>query len=152
MLSALTKQVSDRIAVLDRFLSLCRAWEEATTNTGDVLHTEFSARSVLASNLVEEKVFRHCSIVTQLYSIYESFSEAVISTWLTRLPRYKSFLDLSPAFRNAYRSGIANIIQHSEKRRYRHLNLVDVLSKYHTSLQGICKRQFNYTVAKSFVL
>ena len=136
MFESLILRVYERTAVLNRFLSICNACDEAAANVGDSLYAELSTRTDLTLNLREEKVFRHCAIVNQLYSIYETFSKAVLGVWLSRLPRYKSFQDLPLNFRNAYRFGIARIIQDSEQRRYRHITLIDVLGKYLSSLRG----------------
>ena len=136
MFKSLTLRVGGRTAVLNRFLSICDVCDEAAASAGGAVYAEISTRADLSSNLREEKVFRHCAIVNQLYSIYEAFSEAVLGVWLSRLPRYKLFQDLPHTFRNAYRCGIARIIQDSEKRKYRHIALIDVLDKYLSSLRG----------------
>ncbi len=136
MFRPLTLRVDERTAVLKRFLEICEVCDEASANTESLLHTEIFAQINTSLNLREEKIFRHCAIVNQLYSIYEAFSEAVLGVWLTRLPRYKVFQDLPNSFRNAYRCGIAKIVQDSEKRKYRHIELIDVLTKYLSSLRG----------------
>lgn len=136
MFASLTMRISERTAVLNRFLSICDVCDEAAANVEGMLYAELSARTVLPSNLREEKIFRHCATVTQLYSIYEAFSEAVLGIWLSRLPRYKLFQDLPHSFRNAYRCGIARVIHDSEKRKYRHIAIVDVVAKYLSSLRG----------------
>jgi hypothetical protein len=78
----------------------------------------------------------------QLYAIYEWFVESTLSFWLSRLPRYQAFPDLPEAFRNAYRYGIARVIQNIDHRRYRHLSLSSVLEKYLTSVQGASSWEF----------
>jgi hypothetical protein len=136
MLSPLLLHVSERTSVLDRFLSLCDACDEASSNPGSNLYTELSTKSLLATNLTAERVFRHCIVITELYSIYEAFSEAALSYWLSRLPRYKVFTELPDNFKTAYRIGIARILKDSEKRKFRHLNIIDVVSKFLNSLNG----------------
>lgn len=129
MLTHLISKVKERTSVLNRFLLLCNACDEATANTSGTLHQELAARAVLGTTLTEERVFRHCATITQLYAIYEAFTEGALNFWLTRLPRYQSFIDLPLSFRNAYRCGIARIIQSSDKRKYRHVSLDDVVGK-----------------------
>ncbi len=136
MLAYLTKQVKERALVLDRFLTLCEVYDDASANPGAALHQELVERCALGANLTEEKVFRHCSVVTRLYGVYESFAESVLSFWLARLPRYQAFTTLSPSFRNAYRCGIARIIHNADKRQYRHIVIDNVLEKYLVSLRG----------------
>lgn len=137
MLAFLTLRVREQTSVLDRFLSLCDACDEATADAGGALHAELAARSIVAPNLTEEKIFRHCATVNRLYGVYENFVEAVLAFWLARLPRYRDFSDLPDTFRNAYRMGISRIIRDSEARKYRRLApLGDVLAKYVSSLRG----------------
>ncbi|MEM9543964.1 MAG: MAE_28990/MAE_18760 family HEPN-like nuclease, partial [Cyanobacteria bacterium P01_E01_bin.42] len=41
------------------------------------------------------RVYEHCSVVTQLYSIYENFVEELIKDWLKNLPNIiKSYTEL----------------------------------------------------------
>ena len=136
MFESLTLRLNERIAVLDKFLSICDLCDEAASNTAGILYGEISRRANVTTNPTEEKIFRHCAIVNQLYSIYEAFAEAVLGVWLSRLPNYKLFDELPNPFKNAYRCGIARIIQDSEKRKYRHISLIDVLGKYLSSLRG----------------
>ena len=136
MLTSLTTRVKARAKVLDRFLDLCDICDDAAADPGSALHAELSAIGVFGGDVAEERVFRHCTIITQLYGLYESFSEAALGFWLARLPHYRAFNDLPCSFKNAYREGIARIVHGSEKRKYRHLVLIDVLSKYLSSLSG----------------
>lgn len=136
MFESLTLRLNERIVVLNRFLSICDLCDEAASNTEGILYSEISRRANVTTNLREEKIFRHCAIVNQLYSIYEAFAEAVLGVWLSRLPHYKLFDELPNPFKNAYRCGIARIIQDSNKRKYRHISLIDVLGKYLSSLRG----------------
>ncbi len=117
MFTTLLRKVTDRTVALEHFLGLYNP------GAATVKHRE-------------DHIFRHSAVMTQLYNIYESFSESVLSLWLSRLPRYGLFPDLSEQFRNAYRSGIARIIKNIDKRQYRHLSLVDILTVYLNSLQG----------------
>lgn len=136
MLVSLTRSVEERTTVLEKFLSLYDACDEAAAHPNEALYLELSARSALGSNLARERVFRHSAVVTQLYCIYESFAETILDFWLARLPRYRLFTDLRPTFQNAYRFGIARIIQDAGMHRYRHLSLLDVVEKYVIALRG----------------
>jgi len=136
MFESLTLRVNERTAVLNRFLSICGLCDYAISDAEGALYSEISRRVDFSTNLREEKIFRHCAIVNQLYSIYEAFAEAVLGVWVSRLPHYKLFEDLPHAFKNAYRCGVARIIQDSEKRKYRHISLIDVLEEYVSSLRG----------------
>ncbi|MFO7665521.1 MAG: MAE_28990/MAE_18760 family HEPN-like nuclease [Desulfobacterales bacterium] len=136
MFESLTLRLNERTVVLNRFLSICDLCDEVASNAEGALFSEISRRANLSANLREEKIFRHCAIVNQLYSIYEAFAEAVLGVWLSRLPHYKLFDELPNGFKNSYRCGIARIIQDSEKRKYRHVSLIDVLDRYLSSLRG----------------
>src|SRR5438445_5661867 len=122
MLSSLLRQVTDRTAVLENFLRLCIACDEAAEQPLSVLSHELLARNALPGDLAQERTFRHCAIITQLYSVYEFFAEACIGFWLARLPRYQSFSQLSTQFKNTYRYGLGRVIQDINKRRYRNLS------------------------------
>jgi len=142
VLTPLTNRVIEQVSVIDHFLSLCEACDEAVADTGSILHAELSAQSMLPLNLRQEKIFRHCAVITQLYAIYEAFCEEVLAYWLARLPDYQTFPNLAHAFRNAYRYGIAKLIKGVETRRYRHLNITDVVKKYLISLEGQSSWEF----------
>jgi MAE_28990/MAE_18760-like HEPN len=54
---------------------------------------EINSQSKLLQELIdiipteqEWMVYEHCSIVTRLYSIYESFVENIINEWIEKLP------------------------------------------------------------------
>lgn len=136
MFSALIRKVTDSTKVLAGFVRLCAACDDAIAHPETAWSRELLAKGALPSDLTGERVFRHSAIVTQLYSIYEWFAEAVLRFWLGRLPLFQSFPDLPEPFRNAYRYGMAQVIQNIDKRRYRHLSLPVVLETYLQSVQG----------------
>jgi hypothetical protein len=142
LFTALLHRVEDRTRVLDTYLRLCNSCDDAIANHESALFQELSSRNALPTNLAEERIFRHCAIMTQLYGIYELFAESTLSFWLSRLPRYQAFPDLPEAFKNAYREGIAHVIRNIERRRYRHLTLPSVLGKYLASVQGDSSWEF----------
>ncbi|MEK6334465.1 MAG: MAE_28990/MAE_18760 family HEPN-like nuclease [Acidobacteriota bacterium] len=137
MFTSLIQRVNDRTAILENFLRLCSTCDEAVANEASTLFHELSSRNALPSNLREERTFRHCAVITQLYNIYEAFAESALTIWLARLPRYHSLSDLPETLRNAYRHGIGGIIQNIAGQRYRHLSIDKVLEKYLASVQGI---------------
>ena len=101
MLSSMLNSVSERTSVLERFLSLEEACDTAYADPDSIFHKELNGRSLLADNLRREKTFRHCATITELYAIYESFTEAVLGIWLARLPRYKPLSELPTQFQIA---------------------------------------------------
>ncbi len=142
MLTSLVDRIELRCDVLENFLRLCDAVDGAAATPESGLAQELAARSIVQKSLTEDRVFRHCAIMTQLYGLYESFAESMLSSWLIRLPRYQTLPDLPEGFKNAYRNGIARIVQNIDHRRYRHLSLPSVLEKYLTSVQGAPSWEF----------
>ena len=136
MFTILNRSIHEKTEALDNFLSIYDAFEEVALNPAQHAHSRLIAGGPSTSNFVQDKVFRHCAIITQLYRIYESFAETILEFWLARLPRYRLFSDLPLSFQTVYRIGIARIIQDSGKYRYRHLALLDVLEKYQLALCG----------------
>jgi hypothetical protein len=142
MFSALLHRVEDRCAVLENFLRLCDAVDEVGSDPSSALFRELQVLGIREPNITEDRVFRHCAVMTQLYGLYESFSESMLSAWLFRLPRYYALPDLPEGFKNAYRHGIARIIQNVDHRRYRHISLPGVVEKYLAALQGASPWEF----------
>src|SRR4051812_4079023 len=136
MFSPLLGQVEDRCVVLENFLRLCVFMDEAASDSGSALFHELELRGIGQPNIKEDRVFRHCAIINQVYALYESFAESMLAAWLVRLPRYHALPDLPGSFQNAYRYGVSRVIQDVDKRRYRHLSLPDVVEKYLTAVQG----------------
>lgn len=136
MFDSLLDRVVERVETLERFLSLCETWDDVATTDRGLLALEMRRRKIPKPNHAEERIFRHCTVVTQLYSVYESFCEDLLAAWLAKLPSHKLYIELSEPFRNAYRSGIGRLIQDLSKRRYAHLQEADVLAKYHACLAG----------------
>ena len=135
MLSHQINRIGEQISVIDNYLLLCETCDKAVADPESQLHSVLSIHSILPSKLQQEKTFRHCAVVTQLYSIYEQFCKEVLEFWLTRLPDYTIFPNLKESFRNAYRNGIAKIIS-SNSDRYRNLDVTEVVKKLLISLEG----------------
>src|ERR1041384_5712518 len=142
MFSALLQRVDDRCDVLESFLRLCDAVDEANSDHESPLLRELHHKGIVQANVTEDRIFRHCAVMTQIYGLYESFAESMLSSWLVRLPRYHALPDLPEGFRNAYRHGIARIIQNVDHRRSRHLSLPGVVEKYLSALQGASPWEF----------
>jgi hypothetical protein len=136
MFESLLKRVDDKCVVLENFLRVYEALDDVALNPTSPIYTELSSKGIVQTNLTEDRVFRHCAIIIQLYGLYEWFAESMLSFWLLRLPRYQRLTDLPESFKNAYRYGIARIVQNIDHGRYRHLSLPDVLQKYLKSMQG----------------
>lgn len=139
MFSSLLNRISNRTLVLENYLNFCDLIDDASSDSTSPFYDVLTRINTTGVDLKEEKIFRHCAIVTQLYSLYETFAESVLSIWLSRLPSYYIFNNLPYKFRNTYRFGIGRMIQDIEKWRYRHLSLSEILDKYMNSLQGSSK-------------
>jgi hypothetical protein len=59
----------------------------------------------------EERIFRHCTVINELYRTYEEFVESILEFWLLRVPRYLKFSQLDNSLHNAYRHGMSRIIK-----------------------------------------
>jgi hypothetical protein len=136
MFESLLKRVDDKSVVLENFLRVYDALDDVSLDPTSPIYTELSSKGIVQTDLIEDRVFRHCAVIIQLYGLYEWFAESMVSFWLLRLPRYQKLTDLPESFKNAYRYGIGRIVQNIDHRRYRHLSLPDVLEKYLTSMQG----------------
>lgn len=142
MLSTLLNKVKSKAEAVEAYLIFCELRDEALANPDNDCHAFLSQHHVDAAILRDDRVFRHCSVITHLYAVYENFVEAVLSSWLVRLPKYYNFSDLSGSLQNAYRFGIATVIKDIEKRQLRHLSLIDVLNKYICSIKNSTTWQF----------
>ena len=106
MLSSITSKVVERINTLEVFLRWFEIIEYPYSDGSD------KSRAVKILNfprgkMNEEKILRHCSIISRLYSIYEKFAEDALSFWILKLPSYCCFNELSEQLRNKYRIGIS---------------------------------------------
>src|SRR5712691_4880933 len=118
MLMHLLTSVSKRTSIIELFLNLWAAREDAYTNPGSFLEQEFTARGLSPTYRQEELVFRHCTVINELYSTYEWFVESALAFWLFRVPHYFKFSQLDSRLHNAYRHGISRVIRNVEKRRF----------------------------------
>ena len=86
--------------------------------------------------LQEEHLFRHNSVISRLYNIFENFVEASLTIWITRIPRYYKFEQLAEGLQNKYRDKLSIIIRNIDRRQFRHLDIESVLEKYLNSIRG----------------
>jgi len=142
MFSALLQRIEERCVVLSNVLLLYDVLDEAITDDKSPINSELSRRGISLTNTTEDRIFRHCAVMSQLYGLYESFAESMLSSWLVRLPKYYNFSELPVGFKNAYNNGIARIIQKVDLRRYEHLSLPSVVEKYLAALQGVSPWEF----------
>ncbi|QLE54412.1 MAE_28990/MAE_18760 family HEPN-like nuclease [Nostoc sp. TCL26-01] len=71
----------------------------------------------------EWRVYDHCSAITRLYAIYESFVEELISDWLILLTElYPCYSNLEEKIRNTHRVGVGKLLTELNKHRYKHLS------------------------------
>ncbi len=75
------------------------------------------------------RVYDHCSVVTNLYAIYESFVEDLITDWLLILPTLcPLYSDLEDRIRNTHQIGVGRLLVDLNKNRYNHLSNEKVIS------------------------
>jgi MAE_28990/MAE_18760-like HEPN len=56
-------------------------------------------------------VYEHCSVITRLYSIYESFVESIIHEWIDRLPLIvMDYSQLDEIIRRSHAANIGNLL------------------------------------------
>lgn len=71
----------------------------------------------------EWRVYDHCSVVTQLYAVYERFVEDLLSYWLALLPELVPiYSDLEEKIRMTHRIGVARLLNDLNNARCQHLN------------------------------
>ena len=68
-------------------------------------------------------IYEHCSVVTRLYAIYESFVEDLIKNWLEVLPNLTPrYSDLEKQIRNTHREGVGRLLRELNKKKFKHLS------------------------------
>lgn len=120
MFDALLIKANNRIISIREYLS----WFDVIDS--DHVYYNKLQRSMLA----EEKIFRHCAVIGQLYSLYEKFSEDLLAAWLNRLSKYYKHDELSLKFQERYRRGISNILADINKNKHRKIDLEKVVDRY----------------------
>ncbi|AFZ52236.1 MAE_28990/MAE_18760 family HEPN-like nuclease [Cyanobacterium aponinum AL20118] len=75
------------------------------------------------------KRYQHCSVITQLYAIYEDFVEELISIWIDNLPNiFEKYSDLGMDFQKQYILGIAKLIKRLNRNKYPELKLEKLIN------------------------
>lgn len=68
-------------------------------------------------------IYEHCSVVTRLYAIYESFVEDLIKNWLEVLPNLiPRYSDLEQQIRNTHQEGVGRLLREVNKKKFKHLS------------------------------
>lgn len=124
MLTSNIQYLEKRLSAIENCLQLYSNWEVATPPN---LHNHLSQN---------DRLFRHCSTITNLYALWEKFVKDALSSWLTLIPRYRRFDQLTENFRNKYRLSMGTLLRDISRREFRHLRLQSVIQAYHGALQG----------------
>lgn len=131
---ALLSEVEKRASVMRSFLCTTEFLEQQSRAPGSPTHSQMVAAGCFTQYTLEDKVFRHCSVITGLYAIFEWFVEAMLTHWVDLLPRYYKYGDMTDQFKNAYRYGISQIVKDIDKRRYRSLSIATIVDVYARAL------------------
>ena len=130
MLSTLIQSVKNRATAANAFLLLSELRDEAFGDKQSTLNSFLNQRKYPDVHVQDDRIFRHCSVVSHLYAVYEDFVHNSLQLWLARMPRYYRFSHLDESLQNAYRSGMATLIRDIGKRQFRHLSLLHLLERY----------------------
>ena len=130
MLSSLVENVNKRTVIINAFLLLCDMRDEAIADPRNTFSTFLRENNFPHIQLQDDRIFRHCAVVTHLYGIYEEFVRDSLRYWLIRMPKYSRYSQLEDSLKNAYRNGIAKVIRDIDKRQFSHLVLLDLVERY----------------------
>ena len=86
--------------------------------------------------LVRWRVMEHSLLVGRLYAIYENFCESLLEEWVEFLVGEVNFDNLPKKILEHYPIGFSNIISMIPSPRYPNFNVKDMVSNYHSALQG----------------
>ena len=107
---------------------VCKAEAEKCFNVDEMLS--------YAPDATNWKVIDHCSAVTRIYALYESFVLQVLREYLVFLSGSYSFSDLGADFKAKYTRGIGQILLDQDKQRYQALDIDSVLNAAGDALAG----------------
>jgi hypothetical protein len=82
------------------------------------------------------KVIDHCSAVTRVYALFESFVLQVLREYLAFLSSAYTLNELGAEFRSKYTRGIGQILLDQDKQRYQRLDIGSVLSAANDAIAG----------------
>jgi MAE_28990/MAE_18760-like HEPN len=113
---------------------------------------ELNSQSKLLQELIdiipteqEWMVYEHCSIVTRLYSIYESFVENIINTWIEQLPTIiNDYSALDEKIRRSHAEKVGDLISKSCKTKsgFKDSSVKDMIEGLYQGVTGSA----NYTL------
>lgn len=106
----------------------CKADGEKCFNLSEVLNG--------APDATNWKVIDHCSAVTRVYALFESFVLQVLREYLAFLSSSYTLSALGVEFRAKYTRGIGQILLDHDKQRYQRLDIGSVLSAANDAIAG----------------
>jgi hypothetical protein len=142
VLSNLIENVRKRTITIKAFLLLSDLRDEAIADQENILSAFLRENNFPNIPLQDDRIFRHCAVITHLYGIYEEFVKDSLQLWLTRLPRYARYSQLGSSLKNAYKNGIAQVILNIDRRQFSHIVLLDLVEKYIECLRDSQNWQF----------
>lgn len=90
----------------------------------------------ISPELVRWRVMEHSLLVGRLYAIYENFCESLLEEWVEFLISEIEFASLPEKILEYYPLGFSSIISMLPSPRYPQFNIKDMVSSYHSALQG----------------
>jgi hypothetical protein len=90
---------------------------------------ELQELKTIVPELSQWKIYDHCAVVTQLYSIYEGFVTELIKSWIGELPKiYPKYSDLEEVITKTHQSGVVQILLKPQKvKRVRTLSVEEII-------------------------
>lgn len=129
-------EVEKRASVMRSFLCTTDLLDQQSRTPDSPTCMQMAAVGCFTQYSREDKVFRHCSIITGLYAVFEWFVEAMLTHWVDLLPKHYKYCDMSDQFKNAYRHGVSHIVKDIDKRRYRNLAITTIIDVYARALHN----------------
>ena len=84
---------------------------ELQSITTDNLPSSFTELIEILPKRGNWTVYEHCSVITRLYSIYESFVESIIHEWIDRLPLIVTdYSQLDEIIRRSHAANIGELL------------------------------------------
>lgn len=121
------KNFEDLLNKVQDCISTIRAMIETNNRLREIIHENTSRSDLevpkklqelqqIVPDLTKWRIYDHCAVVTQLYSIYEGFIEDLIKSWIGELSEiYPNYSDLDEKIRNTHKIGVARILQNPQK-------------------------------------
>jgi hypothetical protein len=142
MYDALTARVRDNVGAVKRQLSTSETLR-ALIADGKIkcaaTPTCFDLAALAANppDATQWRIIDHCSAVTRLYAILEQFAHEIVGEYLTFLEHNYKYSELTKKFHDAYRMGVAKILDKKEGPRYADLSLTDLASNFANAVGGV---------------